>query len=140
VEVTEQLPDSNAQLAPTVRSGVLEETKATEPVGILEAFVVSVTVAVQVEVPPRRTAVGLQETAVEVLLFVTLLTVAKAFGSIAPSTSAPSRGISGSAAAPSVIKIQSFVPPTLWLAHSLLLVALGTTLTSIPVGVVETTL
>jgi hypothetical protein len=128
------------QLAPTVPKVISDETKVTLPIGILEAFVVSVTLALQVEFPPGTTVVGLQETVVEVLSFVTLLTMAKAFGSITPSTNAPNRGISGSAAAPSVIRIQSFVPTTLWLAHSLLPIVLGTTFTSMPVGVVESTL
>ncbi len=50
VKVTEQLPAVNMQLAPTVPTAVFDETKLTVPDGVFAAFVVSVTVAVHVEV------------------------------------------------------------------------------------------
>jgi len=54
------------QLAPTVPTAVLDETKLTMPVGVVGVVKVSVTVAVQVEVPPRLMEIGLQATAVDV--------------------------------------------------------------------------
>ncbi len=47
--------------------------KLTEPVAILEAVVVSVTVAVHVEVPPMLIEAGAQDTAVVVLSFTTVI-------------------------------------------------------------------
>jgi hypothetical protein len=52
---------------------VLDDVKLTEPVGVLAGVVVSVTVAVQVEVPPGRIVAGLQATAVDVLSFATVI-------------------------------------------------------------------
>ncbi len=73
VKLTEQLPDTKLQLAPTVPTAVLDETKLTEPVAVFAAVVVSVTVAVQVETPPMLIEAGLQTTAVEVLSFTTVI-------------------------------------------------------------------
>ena len=73
VKLTEQLPDTKLQLAPTVPTAVLDETKLTEPVAVFDAVVVSVTVAVQVETPPMLIEAGLQTTAVEVLSFTTVI-------------------------------------------------------------------
>jgi hypothetical protein len=69
VKVTEQLPAVNIQLAPTVPTAVFDDVKLTEPVGVFAAFVVSITVAIQVVVPPTAIVVGgvPQTTAVEVL-------------------------------------------------------------------------
>jgi hypothetical protein len=51
VKVTEQVPvEDRLQLAPTTPTEVFDDVKLTLPVGVLEAFVVSVTVAVQVDV------------------------------------------------------------------------------------------
>ncbi len=50
VKVTEHLPADKVQLAPTVPTAVFDDVKLTEPVGVLAAFVVSATVAVQAEV------------------------------------------------------------------------------------------
>jgi hypothetical protein len=69
VKVTEQLPAVNIQLAPTVPTAVFDDVKLTEPVGVFAAFVVSVTVAVQLEVPLAEIELGLQTTAVAVLSF-----------------------------------------------------------------------
>ncbi len=56
---TEQLAVvDKVQLAPTVPTAVFDDTKFTEPVGVLAAFVISVTVAVQLEVPPAAIVVG----------------------------------------------------------------------------------
>ncbi len=73
VKVTEQLPDTRLQLATTVPTAVSDEVKLTEPVGVFAGVVASVTVAVQVEVPPGRIVLGLQATAVEVLSFRTVI-------------------------------------------------------------------
>jgi hypothetical protein len=67
VNVTEHLPDDRVQLAPTVPTAVLDDVKLTEPVGVLETVVVSVTVAVQVEEALGRIVPGVQVTAVDVL-------------------------------------------------------------------------
>ena len=76
VNITEQLPvESNAQLLPTVPTVVSDEVKPTLPVGMFAAFVVSVTVTVQVEVAPTRIEDGLQLTPVEVLSRVGTVTV-----------------------------------------------------------------
>ncbi len=73
VKVTVQLPDVKGQLAPTVPTAVFDDMKVTEPVGVLAAFVVSVTVALQLEVPPMLMLAGAQETLVDVLsIFPTL--------------------------------------------------------------------
>jgi hypothetical protein len=69
VKVTEHLPDDRVQLAPTVPIAVLDDVKLAEPVGVLEAVVVSVTVAVQVEEALGRIVPGVQVMAVEVLSF-----------------------------------------------------------------------
>src|SRR2546426_8525381 len=68
-----QLPEHKVQLALTVPTAVLDDTKLTEPVGVFAALVVSVTVAVQVEVPPTRILFGLQTTPVEVLSLFTVI-------------------------------------------------------------------
>jgi hypothetical protein len=73
VNVTEQLPDTRTQLAPTVPTGVSDETKLTAPVGVFAAFVISVTVAAQIEVPPMLIEAGLQNTAVDVLSIATVI-------------------------------------------------------------------
>jgi len=70
-KVTGQLPDTRVQLAATVPTAVLEELKLTVPVGVFEAVVVSVMVAVQVETPVGTIEPGLQATLVEVLSLVT---------------------------------------------------------------------
>ena len=68
VNITEQLPvESNVQPAPTVPTAVFDDVKLTLPVGVLAAFVVSATAAVQVEVPPVLMEAGLHTTIVEVL-------------------------------------------------------------------------
>jgi hypothetical protein len=69
VKVTEQLAvvGDKGQLAPTVPTAVFDDAKLTEPVGVLDAVVVSVTEAVQVEVPPGTIVVGLQATTVLVV-------------------------------------------------------------------------
>ncbi len=68
VKLTEQLPVADRmQLAPTVPTAVLDETKLTEPDGVFAATVVSVTVAVQVEVEPTVIEAGLHATVVAVL-------------------------------------------------------------------------
>ena len=66
------LPALRVQVAPTVPTAVFDEVKLTAPEGVFEAVVVSVTVAVQVEVPPGAIELGVHETAVEVLSTVTL--------------------------------------------------------------------
>src|SRR5438552_16345407 len=71
VKATEHLPEDRKQLAPTVPTAVSEEVKLTTPVGVFEAVVVSVTVAVQVETPVGTIEPGLQATLVEVLSLVT---------------------------------------------------------------------
>ena len=50
VKVTVQLPDTRVQLAPIVATAVFDEVKLTVPVGVLDGFVVSETVAVTVAV------------------------------------------------------------------------------------------
>ena len=76
VKRTEQLPvESNAQLAPTVPTVVSDEVKLTLPVGVFAAFVVSITVTVQVEVVPTGIEEGLQLTLVEVLSKAVTVTV-----------------------------------------------------------------
>jgi len=67
VNVTVQVPPNNVQLAPTVPTELSEDVKLTEPDGVLAGFVVSETVAVQVEVPPMLIEEGAQEATVEVL-------------------------------------------------------------------------
>jgi hypothetical protein len=67
VTVTVQLPDAKVQLAPTVPTVVSDEVKLTEPDGTFDGVVVSPTVTVHVEVPPRATMDGLHETLVEVV-------------------------------------------------------------------------
>lgn len=73
VAVTVQLPDDSAQLAPTVPTAELDDVKLTEPVGIFDGVVVSATVTVQVEVPPGMIVLGVHETVVKVLSFVTVI-------------------------------------------------------------------
>ncbi len=83
VKVTVQLPAVKPQLAPTVPTAVLDDVKVTEPVGVLAAFVVSVTVAVQVDVPPMLMLAGAQETLVDVLSSFITVTVAAALVGLA---------------------------------------------------------
>jgi hypothetical protein len=72
VKVTEQLVGLTVpvrvQLAPTVPTAVLDETKLTVPGGAVGVVKVSVTVAVQLVVPPALIVVGgvPQTTAVDV--------------------------------------------------------------------------
>ena len=67
VKATVQVPDTpRAQLAPTVPTAVFDDVKLTVPDGVFAALVVSVTVAVQVDVPPMLIGVA-HETAVDVL-------------------------------------------------------------------------
>jgi hypothetical protein len=73
VAVTVQLSEDRVQLAPTVPIAVLDEVKLTEPDGTFDGVVVSVTVTVHVEVPPGRIVLGLQETLVDALSFVTVI-------------------------------------------------------------------
>ena len=73
VKVVVQWPDDSVQLAPTVPTAVFDEVKLTVPVGVLEAVVVSVTVAVHVDVPPGAIELGVQATAVEVLSLATVI-------------------------------------------------------------------
>jgi len=75
VKVTVHLPDDRAQLAPTVPTDVFEDTKLTVPPGVFDMDVVSVTVAVQVEVPVGAIVPGLQATAVDVLSLLVAVTV-----------------------------------------------------------------
>ncbi len=68
VKVAVHLPDIRVQLVATVPAAVADDVKLTEPVGVLEAVVVSVTVAIQLVVPPGTIVVGgPQTTAVDVL-------------------------------------------------------------------------
>ncbi len=69
VNVTVHFPDTRVQLGATVPTAMSDDVKLTEPVGVLEAVVVSVTVAVQVEVAVGRIVPGVQVTAVDVLSF-----------------------------------------------------------------------
>ncbi len=78
VNITEQLPDTNVQLASTVPTEVSEDVKLTVPDGVLARFVVSETVAVQVEVAPMLIEAGAQETTVDVLSSWAALTVISA--------------------------------------------------------------
>jgi len=48
VKDTVQLPADNVQLAPTVPTPVFDEVKLTDPVGVLEVMLRSVTLTVQV--------------------------------------------------------------------------------------------
>src|SRR6266571_5906648 len=102
VKVTEQLPEDRVQLVPIVPTAVFDDVKLTEPVGVFEVTLRSVTVAVHVEVPPMLMLAGLHATLVEVLSFTTGGTpaVANALRSITPLTDAPASAISGSTAAP----------------------------------------
>ena len=69
VNVVVHLPDSRVQLGATVPIAMSDDVKLTEPVGVLEAVVVSATFAVQVEVALGRIVLGVQVTAVDVLSF-----------------------------------------------------------------------
>jgi hypothetical protein len=79
VKVTEQLVTlavvDKVQLASTVPTEVFEDTKLTVPPGVFEAVVVSVTVAVQLEVPVGTIVLGLQTTLVDVLSLLVTVTV-----------------------------------------------------------------
>ncbi len=76
MKVTVQLPDVKEQLAPTVPTAVFDDVKVTEPVAVLAAFVVSVTVALQLDVPPMLMLAATQETLVDVLSRTLLTTLA----------------------------------------------------------------
>ena len=67
VKAAVQLPPDKMQLAATVPTAVFEDTKVTLPVAVREAVVVSVTVAVHVEIPPMLIEARLQLTVVDVL-------------------------------------------------------------------------
>ena len=74
VKVTEQLPAvDNIQLAPTVPTALLDDVKVTIPVGVLVGVVVSVTVPLQLVVPPGTIVGGAvpQATLVDVLSLAT---------------------------------------------------------------------
>jgi len=73
VKATLQLPDTKVQLAATVPTAVFDDVKLTVPVAILAAFVVSVTVAVHVDVPPMLIDAGEHDTAVVVLSLATVI-------------------------------------------------------------------
>src|SRR5207249_10937949 len=74
VKVTVQVPDApRVQLAPTVPTAVFDDVKLTVPVAVLAAFVVSVTVAVHVDVPPMLIDRGAEDTAVVVLSLFTVI-------------------------------------------------------------------
>ncbi len=73
MKIAVQLPAVKLQLAATVPTAVLDDVKVTEPVGVLAAFVVSVTVAVQVDVPPMLMLAATQETPVVVLSLKTVI-------------------------------------------------------------------
>ncbi len=75
VNMTEQLPDTNVQLASTVPTEVSEDAKLTMPDGVLAGLVVSDTVTVQVEAPSTLIEAGAQETTVDVLSSWAALTV-----------------------------------------------------------------
>ena len=67
VSVTEQVPATNAQLAPTVPTRVFVEARLSIPPGILPAVVVSATVTTHVDVPVGTIIAGLQTILSEVL-------------------------------------------------------------------------
>jgi len=73
VKTAVQLPDTRVQLAATVPTAVFEDVKLTVPVAVLAALVVSVTLAVQVDVPPMLIEAGAQDTAVVVLSLATVI-------------------------------------------------------------------
>jgi hypothetical protein len=79
VKVTEQLVTlavvDKVQLASTVPTEVFEDTKLTVPPGVFKAVVVSVTVAVHLEVPVGTIVLGLQTTLVDVLSLLVTVTV-----------------------------------------------------------------
>jgi len=75
VKVTEQLPETKLQLAPTVPAAGFDAVKLTVPVGVLEVEFRSVTVAVHVDVWPTRMMLGAQTTPVDVVSFTTAVTV-----------------------------------------------------------------
>jgi len=77
VMFTMQPPEaSRVQLASTTPMAAFDATKLTVPIGVLARVVVSVTVAVQVEVPLTKTWLGLQAMLVDVLSFGVTVTVA----------------------------------------------------------------
>jgi nucleoid-associated protein YgaU len=75
VKVTVHIPEDRVQLASTVPTAVSDDVKVTAPVGVLEAVVVSLTVAVHVEVALGRIELGLQATLVAVLSLPVTVTV-----------------------------------------------------------------
>jgi hypothetical protein len=75
VKVTEQLPETRLQLAPTVPAAGFDAVKPRVPVGVLEVEFRSVTVAVHVDVWPTRMMLGTQTTLVDVVSFATAVTV-----------------------------------------------------------------
>jgi hypothetical protein len=75
VKVTAHVPEDRVQLAPTVPTPVFDETKLTLPDGTLAGFLVSPTVAVQVEALVGIIELGLQATLVDVLSLPVTVTV-----------------------------------------------------------------
>ena len=75
VKMTEQLPDTRLQLAPTVTTAIFDEVKLTVAVGVFAGVVVSETEAIQVEAPLMLIEAGAQETVVEVLSLLVEVTV-----------------------------------------------------------------
>ena len=75
VNVTVHAPEARVQLALTVPTAVFDDVKVKVPVGVLEGVVPSLTVAVQVEVPPGRIGLGLQATVVAVVSLPVTVTV-----------------------------------------------------------------
>lgn len=75
MNVTVHVPDDRLQLAPIVPAAVLDETKLTVPVGVFVDVVVSATVTVHVEVPVGTIVAGAQDTVVEVLSLLVVVTV-----------------------------------------------------------------
>ena len=73
VKAAVQLPPDKVQLAATVPTRVLEDTKVTLPVAVLAGVVVSATVAVQVEIPVGTIVLGLQATLVVVVSLRTVI-------------------------------------------------------------------
>jgi hypothetical protein len=75
VNITEHEPAASMQLAPTAPTVEFEDANVTLPVGVLEAVVMSVTEAVQVEVAPMSIVPAVQAMLVEVLSFDGAVTV-----------------------------------------------------------------
>jgi len=75
VKVTVQLRDVNMQLASTVPTELLDETRLTLPVAVFSGAVVSATFTEHEEVEPTLMLLGVQATLVEVSSFVGTVTV-----------------------------------------------------------------